>query len=84
LDRLHELDPEHLLYESTKQDPGGNGPQLLTPLELPDRIAALVSPLRVHRNRYFGVLARTAAHGKFPRRPGPSGPGRLPQFSWFH
>ena len=29
----------------------------LTPLELIDRIAALVPPLRTHRHRYFGVLA---------------------------
>jgi hypothetical protein len=31
LDRLRELDPEHLLYESAKQGPGENGPQILTP-----------------------------------------------------
>ena len=29
----------------------------LTPLELIDRIAALVPPPRTHRHRYFGVLA---------------------------
>ena len=29
----------------------------LTPLELIDRIAALVPPRRTHRHRYFGVLA---------------------------
>ena len=44
LDRLRELDPEHLLYESTKPGPGGNGSRLLTPLEPLDRIAALVPP----------------------------------------
>ena len=57
LDRLRELDPERLLYESTKPGPGGNGPLLLTPLELLDRLAALVPPPRIHRHRYFGVLA---------------------------
>jgi len=57
LDRLRELDPDHLLYESTKQGPGGNGPQRLTPLELLDRLATLVPPPRIHRHRYFGVLA---------------------------
>ena len=61
--RLRELDPERLLYESTKPGPGGNGSLLLTPLELLDRLAALVPPPRVHRCCYFGVLARTAAHG---------------------
>jgi Putative transposase len=57
LDRLRELDPERLLYESTKPGPGGNGSLLLTPLELLDRLAALVPPPRIHRQRYFGVLA---------------------------
>jgi len=31
-----------LLYEGTKPAPGGNGPLLLTPLDLLDRLAALV------------------------------------------
>ena len=39
---LRELDPERLLYEGTKLAPGGNGPRLLTPLDLLDRLAALV------------------------------------------
>jgi hypothetical protein len=34
LDRLRELDPERLLYESTKPVPGGNGPLLLTAAQL--------------------------------------------------
>ena len=34
--RLRELDPERLLYESNKQGPGRNGPQILKPLELLD------------------------------------------------
>ena len=57
LERLRELDGEHLLYESTKPGRGGTGPLVLTPLELIDRIAALVPPPRIHRHRYFGVLA---------------------------
>ena len=68
LDRLRELGPERLLYKGTKPGPGGGGPLLLTPLELIERIAALVPPPRIHRHRYFGVLARTAAHRNFPRR----------------
>ncbi len=40
------------LYRCTKAD------ELhLTPLELIERIAALVPPPRTHRHRYFGVLA---------------------------
>ena len=56
LERLRKLDPERLLYEGTKPGPGGNAPLRLTPLELLDRLAPLVPP-RVHRHRYFGVLA---------------------------
>ena len=56
LDRLRELDPERLLYEATKPGPGGSGPLLLTPLQLLDRLAALVPPPRIHRHRYHGVL----------------------------
>ena len=33
---------------------------MLTPLELIDKIAALVPPPRVHRHRYYGVLAPNA------------------------
>jgi len=54
------VDPEHLLYLSSKPGPGGTGPQILTTLQLLDRLAALVPPPRVHRHRYFGVLAPNA------------------------
>ncbi len=58
-----------LVYHCSKQrsEPGGyhhadnrgnKADELhLTPLELIDRIAALVPPPRTHRHRYFGVLA---------------------------
>jgi hypothetical protein len=70
------IDPEHLLYESTKQGPGGNRPLLLTPLQPLDRLATLVPPPDVHRHRCIGMLVRTAAHRKFPLRPGTAGAGR--------
>jgi hypothetical protein len=60
LDRLRELDPEHLVYDPPKPGPGGSAPQCLTPLELLARLAALVPPPRIHRHRYFGVLAPNA------------------------
>jgi len=60
LDRLHKRDDEHLIYDPPKAGPGGSGPLRLTPLELLDRLAALVPPPRVHRHRYFGVLAPNA------------------------
>ncbi|MGB7988180.1 MAG: transposase [Candidatus Methylophosphatis roskildensis] len=57
LERLREIDPEHLVYESVKPGPGGSLTLMLTPLELLDRLAALIPPPRRHRHRYFGVLA---------------------------
>ena len=59
-----------------KPGPGGSGPQRLTPLELLDRLAALVPPPRIHRHRYFGVLAGTAAHRKSSAQPLTAGCGR--------
>jgi len=55
--RLRALDPERLLYDGAKPGPGGSGPLRLTPLQRIDRLAALVPPPRVHRHRYYGVLA---------------------------
>ena len=54
-----------LVYRCAKQhsEPSSDkrGPKvdelILTPLELIDRIAALVPPPRTHRHRYYGVLA---------------------------
>src|SRR5450830_230379 len=44
--------------EPTGDRRGANVDELtLTPLELIDRIAALVPPPRTHRHRYYGVLA---------------------------
>jgi len=57
LERLRELDPEHLVYESVKPGPGGSVSLMLTPMQLLDRLAALIPPPRRHRHRYVGVLA---------------------------
>jgi hypothetical protein len=46
LERLREIDPEHLVYESAKPGPGGSVSLILTPMELLDRLAALISPPR--------------------------------------
>ena len=64
MDRLRKEGSE-LVYRCAKQrsEPtsdqrGAKADELhLTPLELIDRIAALVPPPRTHRHRYFGVLA---------------------------
>jgi len=57
LEHLHPLDAGHLLYHNPK--PRSDSPRdlVLTPLELIDKIAALVPPPRAHRHRYYGVLA---------------------------
>ncbi|MCM8614066.1 transposase [Accumulibacter sp.] len=57
LDRLREIDPERLVYESVKPGPGGSVSLMLTPMQLLDRLAALIPPPRKHRHRYYGVLA---------------------------
>ena len=64
MDRLRK-EGTALVYRCAKQrsEPGSDkrGAKVdelhLTPLELIDRIAALVPPPRTHRHRYFGVLA---------------------------
>ena len=57
LEHLHTLNAEHLLYHNPK--PRSDSPRdlVLTPLELIDKIAALIPPPRAHRHRYYGVLA---------------------------
>jgi hypothetical protein len=57
LERLREIDAEHLVYESVKPGPDGSVSLMLTPLELIERLAALIPPPRRHRHRYYGVLA---------------------------
>jgi hypothetical protein len=48
---------------------GRNRPLVLTPLELNDRVGPVASPAAGPPPRYFGVLARTAAHGNFRKDP---------------
>ena len=57
LDRLEAVDDAHLRYHLSKPQPDATTELSLSPLELIDRIAALVPPPRVHRHRYHGVLA---------------------------
>jgi hypothetical protein len=51
LERLREIDAEHLVYESVKPGAGGSVSLMLTPLELIERLAALIPPPRRHRHR---------------------------------
>jgi hypothetical protein len=68
LEHLHQRDAEHLVYHCPKPRPDRPCDLVLTPLELIDRIAALVPRPRTHRHRYYdqrkslwnGVLAPNA------------------------
>ena len=71
LERLRQIDAEHLVYESVKSGHGGSVGLLLTPLELIERLAALIPPPRRHRHRYYDVLVpnaplRAAVTGEVP------------------
>jgi Putative transposase/Transposase zinc-binding domain len=72
LEHLHEHHAGHLVYRCPKPRPGGPSALVLTPLELIDKIAALVPPPRTHRHRYYGVLAPNAplARSRHRARPG--------------
>ena len=61
LERLREIDTEHLVYVSVKPGPGGSVSLMLTPMQLLDRLAVLIPPPRKHRHRYYGVLALATA-----------------------
>ncbi|MCP3878559.1 MAG: IS91 family transposase, partial [Sulfitobacter sp.] len=49
-----------LMYHLPKAQPDGRTELMLTPLELIDRLAALIPPPHTHRHRYHGVLAPNA------------------------
>ncbi|SBT05884.1 hypothetical protein ACCAA_270116 [Candidatus Accumulibacter aalborgensis] len=70
LERWREIDVAHLVYESVKPGSGGGVSLLLTPLELIERLAALIPPPRRHRHRYYGILAPTHRYEhRSPRLP---------------
>lgn len=52
LERLTQVDPERVVYRLPKPQPDGRTALSLTPLELLDRLAALIPPPRRHRHRY--------------------------------
>ena len=59
-ERLGRLDDERLVYSLRKPTLDGRRELILTPLELLDRLAQLVTPPRRHKHRYYGVLASNA------------------------
>jgi len=46
-----------LVYSLRKATVDGRTELYLTPLELLDRLARLITPPRIHKHRYCGVLA---------------------------
>lgn len=59
-ERLQLIDAAHLVYESPKPGPGGRVSLMLTPLELIERLAALIPPPRRHRHHDYEVLVPNA------------------------
>jgi len=59
-ERLGQLDDEHLVYRLRKPTLDGRTELILSPLQLLDRLAHLVTPPRIHKHRYCGVLAPNA------------------------
>ena len=59
-DRLGRVDDEMLVYSLRKSTVDGRTELYLTPLELLDRLARLITPPRIHKHRYCGVLAPNA------------------------
>lgn len=52
---------EQVVYQLAKPDIHGNTALALSPLELFDKLAALIIPPRVHRNSYWGAFAPHSA-----------------------
>ena len=59
-ERLGRLNDETLVYRLRRPTVDGRTELILTPLELLDRLAHLVTPPRIHKHRYCGVLAPNA------------------------
>jgi hypothetical protein len=59
-ERLGRLNDKQLVYSLRKPTVDGRTELILTPLELLDRLAHLVTPPRIHKHRYCGVLAPNA------------------------
>jgi len=59
-ERLGRLNDELLMYRLRRPTLDGRTELTLTPLELTDRLAHLVTPPRIHKHRYCGALALNA------------------------
>jgi hypothetical protein len=59
-ERLGRLNAESLVYNLRKPTLDGRTELILTPLQLLDRLSQLITPPRLHKHRYCGVLAPNA------------------------
>lgn len=59
-ERLGRVSDEMLVYSLKKPTIDGRTEIYLTPLELLDRLSKLITPPRVHKHRYCGILAPNA------------------------
>ena len=78
LERLEQLAHDQLVYRFPRPQPDGRTELRLTPLELIERLAALIPPPRLHRHRYHGVLAPNAPQRAQVTRTGAPAPAALP------
>ena len=60
-ERLGRLNEQTLVYSLRRPTADGRTELLLTPIELLDLLSQLVTPPRLHKHRYCGVLAPNAA-----------------------
>jgi hypothetical protein len=81
LDRLQQLRADQVVYRLPNPRLDGCTALRLTPLELIDRLAALIPPPRLHRHRYHAVLApnspyraQVRARGRAAKPPAPPRP----------
>jgi hypothetical protein len=58
LEHLQQLDAEHLLYHNPKPRPDGPSALVLTPLELIDKLAALMPPRRLVTRNFSSCWVR--------------------------
>jgi hypothetical protein len=79
LERLEQLGDDQLVYRFAKPLPDGRTELRLTPLELIERLAALIPPPRIHRHRYHGVLAPNAPLRAQVTALAPQPPAPLPE-----
>ena len=60
--RLQCIDADHLTFRLKTPWSDGTTHLLLSPLELIEKLAALIPPPRLNRVRYHGILAPNARH----------------------